>query len=143
MHNLRYKQFIADGDSCVYAKIQQIVPYGAHVTKMECTNHAIKNYGKRLHTLLKTDTKNVSAAARKQLSPKVIVGLQRIAQKAVYSNAHGDIDTLIQDLNNGPNHVFNQHTVCKDYYCDSVGDISNSQIKDVQFSGILRLIQGK
>ncbi|KAK4882011.1 hypothetical protein RN001_005330 [Aquatica leii] len=33
MHNLRYKQFIADGDSCVYAKIQQIVPYGAQVNE--------------------------------------------------------------------------------------------------------------
>lgn len=28
MHNLKYKQFIADGDSSVYAKIQEKVPYG-------------------------------------------------------------------------------------------------------------------
>jgi hypothetical protein len=45
MHNLRYIQFIADGD----AKIKENVSYGRDVRKIECTtNHALKNYGKHL-----------------------------------------------------------------------------------------------
>lgn len=31
MHNLRYKEFVADGDSSVYAKIVRQVPYGKEV----------------------------------------------------------------------------------------------------------------
>lgn len=35
MHKLRYKKFIADGDSSVFAKIRQKVDYGIRVSKGE------------------------------------------------------------------------------------------------------------
>jgi hypothetical protein len=49
MHNLRYIQFIADGDASVFEKIKENISYGKDVRKIECTtNHAFKNYGKHL-----------------------------------------------------------------------------------------------
>lgn len=76
------------------------------------------------------------------LSAKKITDLQRIAQKAIYDNAHGDVVTLIEDLQAGPLHVFGQHTNCKDYFCTSVGDTNNSEIVAVRSSWLYRLIQG-
>lgn len=49
MHRLRYTKFIADGDSSVYAKIKRLVSYRKDITKIECTNHVIKNYTSALH----------------------------------------------------------------------------------------------
>lgn len=90
---------------------------------------------------LKQDTKNISLAARKQLTGKRIVELQKIAQKAIYDNAHGDIGSLIEDLNNGPSHIFGHHLNCKDYYCSCVGE-TGPEVKDVKLSGLFRLVQG-
>lgn len=36
-HALRLKTFIADGDSSVYAKLIEKVPYGRKINKIECT----------------------------------------------------------------------------------------------------------
>ncbi|KAB0790406.1 hypothetical protein PPYR_15226, partial [Photinus pyralis] len=139
-HGLKYKKFIADGDSSVFAKIQENVPYGKEVFKIECTNHVIKNYGKRLHKM-KTDTRSVSLSARKLLKADKIKDLQSIAQKAIFDNAQGDIGSLIEDLGNGPLHTFGQHSHCKDYYCTKVGE-ETLEIKAATSSGLLRLVQG-
>jgi hypothetical protein len=56
MHNLRYIQFIADGDASVFEKIKENISYGKDVRKIECTtNHALKNYGRHLRKV-KSDT---------------------------------------------------------------------------------------
>ncbi|KAJ8914141.1 hypothetical protein NQ315_016219 [Exocentrus adspersus] len=89
MHKLKYLKFIADGDSSVFAKIRQEVPYGNMVHKIECKNHVIKNYGSALYKI-KKDTAE----------------LENIAQRCIYLNAHGTTDNLKKDLANGPNHVF-------------------------------------
>ncbi|KAF2898662.1 hypothetical protein ILUMI_07511, partial [Ignelater luminosus] len=93
MHGVRYTRFIADGDSSIYLKIQEKVPYE------DCP-------------------------------------------KAIYDNAHGDVATLIEDLQNGPLHVFGQHTSCKDYYGSNVGNTNATEIPAVRSSGLYRLIQG-
>ncbi|KAJ8909803.1 hypothetical protein NQ315_015323 [Exocentrus adspersus] len=66
MHNLKYLKFVADGDSSVFAKIKENVPYGDEVEKVECKNHAIKNYGSGLYKI-KSDTK-IHAAGRRLLT---------------------------------------------------------------------------
>lgn len=43
----------------------------------------------------------LSLVARKLLTKQKILELQRIAQKAIYDNAHGDIGNLVEDLTNG------------------------------------------
>ncbi|XP_031333159.1 uncharacterized protein LOC116182246 [Photinus pyralis] len=125
MHNLRYKKFIADGDSTVYSHIRKRVSYGEQVVKIECTNHAIKNYSKHLYKL-KSDTKNVALATRKLLSKDTIGALVKFAQKAIYANSHGDIATLKSDLRNSVKHVFGNHLECVEYLCsetkEEIGD---------------------
>jgi hypothetical protein len=75
MHNMRYLQFIADGDFSVFAKIKQRVPYGSDVRKIDCTNHALKNYGKHLRKV-KAD-KTTELRGPKLLTLKKIEALTR------------------------------------------------------------------
>lgn len=97
MHNLRYKTFIADGDSSVFTQIQKLVTYGNQVTKVECTNHCIKNYGKYLYKM-KEDTKCVAKPARKLLTKSLITQLTKSAQNAIYDNAPGSPENLKFDI---------------------------------------------
>ncbi|CAH1375544.1 unnamed protein product, partial [Tenebrio molitor] len=136
MHHLRYKRFIADGDATVHANIQKRVSYGSEainhkfchfkVTKIECTNHCIKNYGKNLHKM-KTDIKGVPLSIRKLLTKDVIKCLTDTAQKAIYANAHGDVAQLKDDLRNSIFHVFGNHQKCTVHMCDKVGDVANDR----------------
>ena len=54
MHGLRYTGLIGDGDSSVYSKIIENVPYGRRVKKKECANHAVTCYRKCSHDLVNT-----------------------------------------------------------------------------------------
>lgn len=73
---------------------------------------------------MKKDTKGVALPVRKLLTKEKIDALSKTAQKAIYANAHGDVDTLREDIRNSVRHVFGDHTECKDYLCDKVGDVS-------------------
>jgi hypothetical protein len=46
MHNLKYTKIIGDGDSSVYKKITESMPYGPHcfIEKIECRNQIMRNY---------------------------------------------------------------------------------------------------
>ncbi|KAB0804909.1 hypothetical protein PPYR_01879 [Photinus pyralis] len=81
VYGVRYKKVIADGDSSFYAKIIEKVSYGQVLT-VECKNHVVNNYGKRLYKI-KNDTKTVSLAARKLLSVEIIKKLQKCPEKAI------------------------------------------------------------
>ena len=54
IHGLRYLWFIGDRDSSVYNSLTTGVPtYGYAITKVECTNHAVKYYRNQLEALCK------------------------------------------------------------------------------------------
>lgn len=121
LYNLRYKYFIADGDSSVYANLVEKVSYGTCIRKIECVNHAIKNYGKYLYNIKKDS--NVAISIRKLLTQTKIQALQKVAQSAIYNHCiNKNRQEFIEDLKNGPLHVFNQHEKCKDYYCNKIGE---------------------
>jgi len=43
VHGVKYMRIIADGDSIVFASIQESVPvWGRHVSKLKCANHICK-----------------------------------------------------------------------------------------------------
>ncbi|KAF2902710.1 hypothetical protein ILUMI_03489 [Ignelater luminosus] len=134
MHNLRYKKFIADGDSSVYSKIKQNVSYGLEVRKIECTNHVVKNYSKQLYKI-KNDTKSVSLAARKIFTKDTIESLIKSVQGAIYANAHGDINRLKEDIRNTVNHVFENHFNCRDDICDRAGETVDDRTPELTNSG--------
>lgn len=135
-HGLRYKKFIADGDSSVFCAIRKKCSYGESVTKIECANHAIKNHGKKLHNLKKD--KALSDVARKQLTVKIIDDLQSIAQSSIYncSFEENPLESLREDFQIGLNHTFGDHSKCKPYFGCENEDTSNSNIEAIKKSGL-------
>lgn len=116
MHGLRYKYIVGDGDSSTYIKIQQNVHYGRQVVKLECANHAVKNYTGKLHKIAKDTAHPLSG--RKLLS-QLIPRLTRAARCAITNAGCGDHNSemLREDLRNGPFHVFGDHSNCRNTYC--------------------------
>lgn len=78
---------------------------------MECSNHAIKNYGKALHKI-KIDT-TIPTAGRKLLTSEKIRNLQKMAQGTLYRNKSGNVESLKLELMNGLYHIFNEHSNCQ------------------------------
>ncbi|KAK5648403.1 hypothetical protein RI129_003295 [Pyrocoelia pectoralis] len=72
---------------------------------------------------------------------KKIKQLEKIAQKAIFDNAHGDISSLIEDLGNGPNHVFSDHSKCKNYHCGEMMGETVTEFNQIRASGLFRLVQ--
>ncbi len=126
MHNVRYKKFVADGDSTVFKKIRECVDYGKQVKKVECTNHSVKNYGKALHKI-KNNTKSIKIGVRKLLTNETIERLVKNAQAAIYANAGGNSNNLKDDLRTSVTHVFGDHRTCQQYFCGKVGQVEQEK----------------
>ena len=57
MYGLIYEKLIADGDSNSYKRILEVNPYDNRlVKKIECQNHLMRNYLKKLRELAKDRT---------------------------------------------------------------------------------------
>ena len=53
-HGVRYMYLVGNGDSSVLSSIHQRVPeWGRFVHKIECVNHALKNYRSKLELIVK------------------------------------------------------------------------------------------
>ncbi|KAE8741829.1 hypothetical protein FOCC_FOCC012638 [Frankliniella occidentalis] len=46
-----YEYFVGDGDSSTMVSIRDQVPYDHHVVKIECANHATRNFCAKVHNL--------------------------------------------------------------------------------------------
>lgn len=142
-YGLRYLRFVGDGDSSVFCKIQEKVNYGSQVKKAECTNHALKNYGKRLRTT-KADTK-INIKGRKLLTIKKINLLTKRAKCSIYEHSKSvdrNVELLARDLRLGFHHVFGDHSGCRQEICNTPGDTSNNQIPDLKISFIYNHLAG-
>ena len=68
LHNLRYTNYIGDGDSKSYLEVVKADPYnGVQITKLECIGHVQKRVGSRLRTL------------KKECNDKIIVNGKSVA----------------------------------------------------------------
>lgn len=144
MHGVRYCKFIADGDSCIFARIKQCVPYGNEVKKVECTNHAIKNYGKRLRSI-KKDTQ-INIKGRKLLTNSKIDLLTKRTKTSIYEHAKKhvrNIEVFKQNLRFGLHHVFGDHEFCRTQICNTVGDQDNYFIPELKVTNIYSHLNGK
>ncbi|XP_054265988.1 uncharacterized protein LOC128988593 [Macrosteles quadrilineatus] len=130
-YGLVYKHYIGDGDSSVFARIQEKCRYGRFVTKVECANHMTRCLSDGLHKLC-TNTK-FPLESRKILTSvpegKTITRLERLVKGVRAAIKHAgptrslqDIALLRQDLKNAPNHVFGDHSVCRQTYCVNQSD---------------------
>ncbi|KAJ8878286.1 hypothetical protein PR048_018863 [Dryococelus australis] len=100
----KYKLYIDDGDSSVYLRIQQRVPYGREIVEVECANHTI--------------SKNVSfpLPARRLLESRIVrlkSGARKATERAEKSTECRAVVQLKHDIRNGPYHVFHCHENCR------------------------------
>ncbi|CAG2237024.1 unnamed protein product [Mytilus edulis] len=118
VHGLRYMQLIADGDSSVYAKIQEEVPvWGKFVTKMECSNHACKCLRSNLEKLV-NDNPNYKGQNKRTKTTRVkIVSAVRCAirMRSKESNRSAAIKLLAHDIRNSVHHIFGNHKNCSNF----------------------------
>lgn len=104
------------------------------VSKIECTNHCIKNYSKQLFAI-KNNTKGVALAARKLLTQKKIIELVEAAKRSIQLNAQGDVGQLKKDIRNSVSHVFGDHSMCRQHLCETVGEIEESKMDELKDTG--------
>ena len=66
-HGVRYMHLVGDGDSSVLNSVHQMVPvWGRYVRKIECVNHALKNYRAKLENIVK-ENPAYKGATQKQI----------------------------------------------------------------------------
>lgn len=142
MHGVRFKEFIADGDSSVFSEITKRVDYGRQVRKWECTNHVLKNYTKHLYKV-KSNT-SISLAGRKLLTKEKIESLMKRAQQSIYEHAvDQDVNLLRRDLEDGLPHVFGDHLNCREEICKKKNSSDcRNLIPELKASGIYNYIKG-
>ncbi|XP_063231011.1 uncharacterized protein LOC134535725 isoform X2 [Bacillus rossius redtenbacheri] len=138
MHGLKYKYFVGDGDSSVYAGLVQNVSYGRSIHKIVFSNHCVKNYTSALHKL--SSDKNFPTEARKILKssiPRFTVAARSAIRHC--ANSGDKVEDLIKDLSNGPYHVFGEHSNCSKYFCSQ--ESSNCYIESLKDSKIFDQVE--
>lgn len=103
-----------DGDSSVYARIIERVPYGRQVVKIECANHITRCVNDKLHKLSKNTRYPLDS--RKLLLEKKngISRIERIVKAVRISIKRnmGNSSKLKEEIKNMPNHIFGKHINC-------------------------------
>ena len=96
-YDLRYMEFLGDGDSKAYNELTEASVYGEkEVEKLECVGHVQKRMGSRLRSLKKRLGKTkLGIGGRGRLTDKVIDNLQVYYGKAIRNNTHS-----IKDMEN-------------------------------------------
>ena len=78
LYNLRYVNFIGDGDTNSFKRVQEAKPYGEiEIQKIECVGHVQKRMGKRLRDLKKNSKGKILADG------KTIGGMNRLTDKEI------------------------------------------------------------
>lgn len=120
--NIIYGTLIADGDASTYKKILESRPYPNYqVSKIECTNHLLRNYCGKILNLSKdtsiplNERKMLTADRQKRLRTAITCAIRfRKAQNLTLSE---QIINLKKDILNSPMHIFGNHSACESYYC--------------------------
>lgn len=122
LHGVRFLKYVGDGDSSVMAKIREKCPYGYRVQKVPCKNHLMRCYTSGLYSVALNSALKFPEA-RKMLRGK-IDRLVKAANCAIHAATHDEetphrqkVKCLIENLRNGPKHVFGEHRGCGTW-CD-------------------------
>lgn len=120
-YGLIYKYYIGDGDSSVYAKIQEGCTYGRYVQKIECANHVTRALNDNLHKV--AENTQFPLLSRQLLSKpapgesvsrleRIVKGVRTAIKEAGVTKNAQDISNLRATLKNAPDHVFGNHQKC-------------------------------
>lgn len=138
-HNLRYKEFLGDGDSKAYNQLVQENVYGDDhkVEKLECVGHVQKRMGSRLRSLKKRIAKTKlrdgkTLGGKGRLTDARIDSLQVYYGKAIRENVRS-----LQSMKNAVNAIWHhirstdespQHHLCPEgetSWCGFQRDLAN------------------
>ncbi|GFU63431.1 uncharacterized protein TNCV_44771 [Trichonephila clavipes] len=103
LHNLRYTQYLGDGDSKAYKAVLESKPYkDVNIEKLECVGHVEKRMGTQLRALkLKLKGKKLedkkSLGGRNRLTDAEIDKLQRYYGLAIRNNS-GNLSAMKQAI---------------------------------------------
>ena len=144
LYNVKFGTLIADGDSSVYKKILEARPYlDLTVRKIECKNHLLRNYCKKLRDLT-INSKLGHITLRKRLANSIL-RLRRGVVKSIqyWKNQDGmskfdKISKIRKDILNGPYHVFGNHERCETYFCEN--ENVDSKIEEMKSCGMLEKV---
>lgn len=124
-HGLQYLNYIGDGDSSVYNRLQEGVAYGRYIKKTECANHMTRAFSDGLHKLAENTvysldgrrvlTENVNGISRME---RLIKGVRSAVKEASLLEDQSEAcDTLRRDILNSLDHVCGNHENCREVYC--------------------------
>ena len=90
VHNIKYTQYLGDGDSASFKKVLESKPYDTTIEKLECVGHVQKRVGSRLRRM-KTTNKGLKLSdgkgLRGRLTDKTIDTLQNYFGMAIRQNS--------------------------------------------------------
>ncbi|CAG9768527.1 unnamed protein product [Ceutorhynchus assimilis] len=135
LHKLKYTKMVEDDDSSVYRKLIQIKPYGnTLVQKVECKNHLLRNFAKKIREICNKNRSNkniaVPMATRKEIFSKFMRLRTAITKATAYRISENNtidekINLLRGDISNSPSHVFGEHAKCKElnyFKCNNLNE---------------------
>lgn len=145
--------FTGDGDSSVMQQLRKCKPYGPnyHIQKIECTNHILRNYLRRLREIASKNTSEVGSVptiVRSAISGRVlrlgraVTGAINYRKTQMELPYHERVAELKKDIDNGPHHVFGCHSKCTErgYFCNASIEEENL-VPLLQSFGIWKEIQ--
>ncbi|CAG5102979.1 Protein of unknown function [Cotesia congregata] len=127
MHELIYKYVVGDGDSSVYKSIIDNDPYAEYsvwVEKIECKNHLFRNFCDHVEEVAKK-TKLLYAVNRgsvkgihddikaSALKMRVHIEKAMVRRKDEVGSVQEKTSRLLNDINNTPCHIFEEHRNCE------------------------------
>ncbi|GBN88648.1 hypothetical protein AVEN_93006-1 [Araneus ventricosus] len=141
MHGVKYARFIGDGDSNVYKKILDSMPYdNLTVEKIGCKNHLLRNMCNKLKDIARNG--KIGHVTLRKLTGSCVLRIRTAVTMAIKyrkeepSKTENDkIMSLRQDIMNVPFHVFGSHENCEPYFCRDKKD--KNYVTVLKTSGLL------
>jgi len=141
MYGLVYLKMVADGDCSTFKKVEKVYQ-DVTVTKVECTNHVIRNLNSKLRDIAANQVKRKSVEISKE--ERSIPGMQArfrrigkaVQSACIYYKNRNDWDNdwklLAKDIRNIPFHIFGRHTNCSSYFKCSLKDAEEDLVDVVK-----------
>lgn len=121
LYGVRYKKFIADGDSSVHNKLIQSKPYkNLIIEKVECRNHLYRNFNSKITDFQKDTKFNLSSRKNiKKYEKRFSAAIRRAVsfRKSMSNSLEEKIQLLQKDIENAPYHILGEHGNCDKYFC--------------------------
>ncbi|XP_054259250.1 uncharacterized protein LOC128983994 [Macrosteles quadrilineatus] len=123
-YGLIYKYYIGDGDSSVFARIQEGCQYGRFVQKIECANHVTRALSDNLHKV--AENTQYPLQSRQLLSKpapnesitrleRIVKGVRTAIKTCGSSTSTTNVPKLRQAITNSLDHVFGNHERCEEF----------------------------